>query len=244
MVLSDRVILELCDPLRHTAEQAARARKLLKCDPLLDVRLARALRQEEGEPRILSPRQCARLLHVLDMASEGSRLVHIVLQLIHDPDPRLRSKAVLFISRRVAKPEWVSRFRTERDARVRANAIEGVWGIDLPGTRTLLREAIKDEAPRVAGNALYGLCLLGDPAAVTALQEMAVAEDPARVATAAWVMGQTEDAAWEPVLRRLAQDPAGNVRRSAIRALVRLRRGCTPLKTVAESDPDAPISKG
>lgn len=241
--MTDPVIMELVDPLRHSLEEAARmAKMLLHADPMLDVRLAHALPRTDGQPSALSPKQCARLLHVLDGASAGSRLVPVVLHLARHPDPRLRSKAALFVSRRIGKTEWVNRFLGEEDVRVRANAIEGLWGLDLPAARHLLREAVEDKAARVAGNALYGLFLLKDRVAPQALREMAAAPDPARVAVAAWVMGQTGDASWIPLLQRLAKEPAGNIKRAALRSLVRLRRAGPLSHKDAKRDSEAPIS--
>lgn len=51
----------------------------------------------------------------------------------------------------------------ESDPRVRANAIESLWGVDSPEARTLLSFATNDANNRVVGNALLGLYHLGNP---------------------------------------------------------------------------------
>jgi HEAT repeat protein len=225
---ADPAVLDLADPLRYEAEEAVRmAKLLLRSVPQLDIRLARALPKRDGETPSMSPRQCARLLHVLDRISDGNRLVPLVLHLVRHPDPRVRSKAALFLSRRLGNADWVNRLWAEKDARVRANAIEGIWNIDLPEVRHLLRYAVEDSAARVAGNAVYGLLLLKHPTAAALLDDMAGSPDPARVAAAAWVMGRTGDTQWVQTLQRLARAAAPNVRLSAIRSLVRLRRADT-----------------
>ena len=83
-------------------------------------------------------------------------------------------------------PKTAERLLTKRDPRVRANAIEALWGSDSALARGLFREASRDVNNRVAGNALLGLYLLGDTSAVPQILKMAAQPDPLFRATAAW----------------------------------------------------------
>ena len=60
------------------------------------------------------------------------------------------------IGRGSKSTKWVMGRLSESDPRVRANAIESMWGVDTPEARTLLNFAVSDANNRVAGNALLG----------------------------------------------------------------------------------------
>lgn len=215
------IIRELADTLRCPAEKAIdQAMFQLKSNPLLDVQLAVAASGDNG----LTDWERERLLHILEVISEGRRVVGMMVRLTRHPNPRLRSRAALFVARRLDNPGWIRNFLREPDARVRANTIEGIWGIDLPATREILDRALEDKAARVAGNAVYGLMLLHDCRAVPHLQTMATSQDPAMRAAAAWVMGKANDSAWLGMLQELARDPIPKVMLMAMRSLVRLKK--------------------
>ncbi len=223
--MDEKHIADLSDPAKHSIEEAVSLTKLLlKSDPLIDVRLAHSLPGKDGEPTALTDRQCERLLHILDIVSPGRRLIPILGHLVRHPNARLRSKAALFLARRVDSGTWAERYTGELDGRVRANVIEGLWGVDLPSTRQILREAVHDSAPRVVGNAIFGMLLVHDPLAPAKLNEIARSDDPRMRATAAWVMGMSGDKTWVEPLKDLMRDTAAPVRSSALRAMARLRK--------------------
>jgi HEAT repeat protein len=74
----------------------------------------------------------------------------------------------------------------------------------------------------VAGNALLALHRLGETASVAALLKMAAHASPMFRATAAWVMGQTQDARFLQALGRMESDSDENVRRNASQAIARI----------------------
>lgn len=91
------------------------------------------------------------------------------------------------------------------DARVRANAVESLWGRADAEAVEIFRRKLEDAHQRVAANAAVGLYLAGESEAVKALWRMATEGDAARKAAAVWAMGRTGDARFLPVLARMRQ---------------------------------------
>jgi hypothetical protein len=144
--------------------------------------------------------------------------------LLQHPDPRMRSKAALLIGRRNKSADWVEQSKQEPDPRVRANAIEGLWGADEDAVRRLFWEMAWDANNRVVGNALMGLYLIGDTRAITRTLEVAGHVEPRFRATAAWVMGQAGDPRFRTALGRMLVDRDRMVRGRAFRSLSTIRR--------------------
>jgi len=89
------------------------------------------------------------------------------------------------------------------DARVRANAVESLWGRADAEAVEIFRRKLEDAHQRVAANAAVGLYLAGESEAVKALWRMATEGDAARKAAAVWAMGRTGDARFLPLLSRM-----------------------------------------
>jgi hypothetical protein len=220
---NDNLVEKLCDPSTFTRQEAiAIARQVGQVDPLLDTKLARYLETPRSTP--LDERVSGQVLELLDAVSEGSRLVPILGYLVNSPDLRLRSKAALLIGRRLQNPKWTWKRLEEVDGRVRANAIEALWGVDTKEARTVLWQACEDSANRVAGNALYGLYRLDELTAIPRLLAMAAHPEPAFRATAAWVMGHTGDPRFIEALGQGKQDDNPHVRKTSFFALMKLNQ--------------------
>jgi HEAT repeat protein len=130
----------------------------------------------------------------------------------------------------------------EVDARVRANAVESLWGTDSTSARAVLKEASRDHHHRVAANALVGLHRIGAYDVTASLQKMAQGEDPMGRAAAAFAMGQILNADFKPVLESLLKDPSPQVRSQALRSLIRMKRQpklgeveAVPIETAADA---------
>ena len=166
-----------------------------------------------------------RILELLDAISVSNRVVPMVAHLLRHPNARLRAKVSLLIAR------WTRNVRTaedrleESDSRVRANAIEGVWGDKTGRAASLLWRAVKDVDNRVVGNALFGLYEFKDQNVIPDILSMAGHEKPTFRATAAWTMGQTGDPQFLPALDKLTHDLYAPVRKSAARAMERICKG-------------------
>jgi hypothetical protein len=78
-----------------------------------------------------------------------------------DPDPRVAAQATLFVGKGVQSPAWSAKQMLHPDQRVRANAVESIWGLDTQPAVQLLEKCIDDKNTRVVGNALLGLHITG-----------------------------------------------------------------------------------
>jgi len=211
----------LADPSQFSLEEAVQFVGILsRIDPLVDIKLARwILNHVRTEPLEPACQAARRILSILEQTSAAHRLGPLLVQLLRVPDPRIRSKVALLLGRSTQDVRWAL---ADPDARVRANAVEVLWGVGSRDVRKTLWETARDTNNRVVGNALLALHRLGEPAAVGALAAMSRHSSPRFRATAAWVMGQTRDPAFLERLRNLEADPEDDVRRNARLALARM----------------------
>ncbi len=89
------------------------------------------------------------------------------------------------------------------EARVRANAVESLWGRGDPEALEIFRRKLADGHQRVEANAAVGLYLAGESEAVAALWSMAQSAEAGRRAAAAWAMGRTGDERFLPLLQAM-----------------------------------------
>lgn len=118
---------------------------------------------------------------------------------------------------------WVQSRMGDADPRLRANAIEGLWGVDTEEARDLMLASVHDANNRVAGNALYGLYTLGDSASLA--ETIRLAAHPVAIfrSTAAWVMGKAADLRFRDTAAQLLRDPHRMVRSRALRSVARIK---------------------
>jgi HEAT repeat protein len=173
-----------------------------------------------------------RVLAIVNELPASRRILLPLMNLLHSPDPKVRSKAVSLYGRISQDAGWVRKQLDEGDARVRANAVESLWGTDSTSARAVLQEASRDQHHRVAANALVGLHRIGADDVAAALQEMALAQEPMGRAAAAFAMGQILRADFKPVLQSLLKDESPQVRSQALRSLIRLKRQPQPAENI------------
>jgi HEAT repeats len=218
---SDQLISLLCDPACFSKEAALElARQMVQFEPQLDTRLVQLLPGREAT--VSNAENIAtieRVLELLEVVSTCARIVPPLAHLMRDPNPRLRAKAALLIGRRVRNSSLAESCLQQEDPRVRANAIESLWGGTAAATASVLWAATKDTNNRVAGNALLGLYQLQDQNIIGRILAMASDARPLFRATAAWTMGQTSDPRFLPALGRLAHDLYASVRKNASKAM-------------------------
>ena len=219
-------VLPLCNPaLASLEDDVAIARALMEKEPLLDVKLARRISNSMAlgnQP--LENAVTLRILEVLAAIADGSRILPVLIQVLRQPDPRLRSKAALLVGRTNKSAPWVEQFLREPDARVRANSLEALWGEETGAVHAVFLAAMKDRNNRVLGNALLGLYRLGDASAIHSILKMATHAVSAFRATAAWTMGQTGDPRFLPCLAQMIGETNSVARRNVFRALARLNK--------------------
>jgi hypothetical protein len=217
----------LINPARCPRERAVRLfRSLLAALPSLDIRLARMLtgRSDSTNGGALSGAQIVRALDILDQTSQGQRLMNAVGHLLEHPDRRVSAQAVLFVGHRVNDPAWTEKQLLSDDQRVRANAVEAVWGTTSQAVIGVLERCVGDSSNRVAGNALIGLHVAGRLKAREKALAMSESKEPALRSTAAWAMGKMGNQAFVERLTELMRDQNPKVRSTAIRSLVQIGR--------------------
>ena len=123
----------------------------------------------------------------------------------------------------------------ESDSRMRANAVEALWGDKTSRAASVLWRAATDVDNRVVGNALFGLYELQDQNVTPYILTMAGHEKPQFRATAAWTMGQTGDPQFLPALEKLTHDLYAPVRKSAARGVELIGKRAEEAQAAADS---------
>lgn len=164
----------------------------------------------------------SRALHILGGLQRSNVTVPWLRRLLDHPDRFVRSKAVSLLCKLYANPRLIEKQLESLDERVRANAVEALWGLDDETSCNILLKAADDPHHRVAVNAIYGLYLAKDPRGAERLISGARHESPHFRAAHAWAMGQTEDQQFALALRSLLRDDAEGVRSAAARAVEKL----------------------
>jgi hypothetical protein len=216
---------QLMNPLYGSKQRAIHLfRRLLAVDPSFDLKLARRLPDKHGGQAFCDSQSAARGIEILDEASSGRRLLPILGHLVHSEDVRISAKATLLVGRRLQNPEWAARQLKRDDARIRANAIESIWGLKSPRAKTLLEQCLTDSSGRVKGNSLVGLHLIGESGVAPQVGLLAANSDYGLRSTAAWTMGRIGDPCFMPNLNALIRDDHPQVRGAALRSLIEIRR--------------------
>ncbi len=227
LVRQDTLPDRLVSPAYSTRESAIKLfRRFLEVDPSFDVRLARKLpgRSYWNHAFAFDGLRSARALDILDETSQGRRLLPILGHLPESDDPRISSKATLFVGRRVQNPAWTKRQLERKDQRIRANAVEALWGVTTPPAVQLLEQCVSDANNRVVGNSLVGLHIAGREDAQREVMTLSRGSKPALRCTAAWAMGKIAVPTFTRRLTELVRDEQPQVRSTALRALMDIRR--------------------
>jgi HEAT repeat protein len=227
MIRQPSVEDEVTNPARGTKQRSlVLLRQFLAVDPSFDLQLAKKLPDRDGTNRnaAVEGAHAWRILDILDETSTGRRLLPMLAHLVDSPDAGISARATLFVGRRLQSPAWAATQLTRSDQRVRANAVESLWGLKSDRAKDLLEICALDDCNRVAGNALVGLHLLGKPGIIEMVTQMASAEKPELRATAAWSMGRIGDPGFGCLLRGLLRDEHPKVRSTAIRSLNAIRK--------------------
>jgi HEAT repeat protein len=231
LLVSENLLYDaLCDPALNLEQALSIARLAARVDPMVDVGVARRLAEATAsDSEASSLGDAGRILQILTEISDGTRILPSLMRLLRNPNPYLRSKAVLLIGRSSRSVKWVRHRLGEADARVRANAVEALWGVDSAEARELLRFAEADGNNRVAGNALLGLYWLGDNTAISELVKMAGHASVSFRLSAAWAMGETGDPRFGEVLGKMLVDANAGVRKRAFAAVSQVKLAAAQL---------------
>ena len=164
-------------------------------------------------------RRIERALHLFGETGTSNVLFPWLRSLANHPDQRIRSKAVKSFCALRPNPALVEKQLKSEDARVRANAIEALWG--LPGLDgiPIFREALNDPSHRVVVNALVGLHFHHPEEALEKLMKLCSHSVPLFRAAAAWGLGRIADRRAIPALKILTEDGSAVVRERASKVL-------------------------
>ena len=220
------------------------AKRWVAYDPMLDIKLLHmGFPTDGGAVRDVDIVRARRVLALVNELPPSRHILFPLVSLLRSPDAQVRSKAATLYGRTSHNAEWVRGRLGEADARVRANAVESLWGEDSDAAQAVLKEASRDHHHRVAANAWIGLDKMGARDVVASLKRMAESEDPMARAAAAFAMGRTGHAEFKPVLEQLLKDSSPHARSQALRALVRMtkrqRSAADAVKAELEASPEA-----
>jgi hypothetical protein len=194
-------------------------------DPSLDIKLLhKGFPSDDGGVHEVDIIRAKRALAIVNELPANRRILLPLVNLMCSSDERVRSKAASIYGRACQNPDWVHKQLGEGDARVRANAVESLWGQDSELVRAVLHEASRDRNHRVAVNALIGLHLSGVAGVPASLQQLALSPDPMARAAAAFGMGRVLQDELKPALEILLKDSNSSVRGRALKALIQIRR--------------------
>jgi HEAT repeats len=177
----------------------------------------KATDQISSSPSIL------RALNLVPSLGDYSVLVPWLRKLSEHDDDRVKSRAVKLLCELRPNKPLIERQMQSDSPRVRANAIEALWRSRTPEAKYLFNMAIYDPNHRVVGNALVGLHLQDDPAALSKMIELSSSPDPLVRSAMAWCFAYVQDPRVVPVLGVLSKDPSVIVRKRALRSLFALQ---------------------
>jgi hypothetical protein len=224
LVANDVLEPLLCEACLSLDKAVATVRLAIELDPMVETGLARHVAEAvtNGTHPLLAA-NASRLMDILARISDGTRILPSLSRLLHSTDVDLRSKAALIMGRSNHSAVWVQSHMSDADPRLRANAIEGLWGVQTEEARELMLNSLRDTNNRVVGNALYGLYTMGESACL--VETVKLAAHPAAVfrATAAWAMGESGDPRFRITVAQLLRDPHPMVRSRALWAVARIK---------------------
>jgi HEAT repeat protein len=163
------------------------------------------------------------VLALVDAISDCLLLGSNLSRFLNHPSDRVRSKAALMLGRSNWNLTRIESLLASDDHRLRANAVESLWGHRHADVQNILWDATQDPCGRVVVNALLGLCQVGDRKAYSRLAELAETSDPALRSGAAWAMGEIGDPEFGDTLEKLVQDADVKVSDMARKSQKKLR---------------------
>jgi hypothetical protein len=207
--------------LRQDVMEAEQGRLLLrilaKLDPAYPLELLSQLRKGKFDASA-----AGRFIDLLSPVVDAGAMLPVLLELNQHEDPVLRSRAVFWhcrLARQMHHGLAMSRDQIARDAdpRVRANAIEALWGEADEEAVGIFREALADQHHRVVANGLYGLYRAGDLLSLRKIPQLLRHEELSFQLAALWVIAKTGDVRFMPLLENLLANATGRFRAGLLR---------------------------
>lgn len=215
----------LFDPLRLSVPEAAKlVRMVCRAEASFQALVVEQVKTAvERRDSGIALENIPRFLDVLAESIDGHRLMPLLTKLSVHSDERLRSKAVLWAGKLSRRGEGAVTINTDPDPRVRANAIEALWGRRDEEALQIIGKAVADKHHRVAGNALYGLYAAGDITSLRQIARMVESEDPAWQLAGAWLVGKTADPRFLQLMHNAMAVATAKVRSALLKAGRRIK---------------------
>jgi len=197
----------LTDPDQMRGEAALGAALVMA---RVDAEFYRKLMEMRGSR---DPRRVLRILQFIERDEQAMALIPWLRDLVDGGNARLESKAAMILCRLTKNTMVLEKFLRSSDPRVRANAVEGLWGVgNASRTRDVLRRAANDGHHRVAANALVELYRKGDRFAREKIEELARRPEVLFRVAITWAIGEIGDPYLLPIVLELEQDATLRVR--------------------------------
>jgi HEAT repeat protein len=190
------------------ATRAIAAKALAKIDNQMLDRLA-------DEIGALDPARRLKALRIVDVLDAGQELRQPLLDLLDDPDRRVRATAIRIVelSGSYEGTKILLAALADPDRRVRANAVEAFEELADPRFVQILVPLLRDSDNRVRANAAKALWQLGWPEARDVMLAMLQDRDETTRLSAVWAIGEAQFTGARAMLEaREAIEPAGRVR--------------------------------
>lgn len=231
--------LQFAADILNLEESARLLRVVGRNDPSFQMNLISSVRTAIEKAATGAPNpDLARMLDILSKSMDREKLAMLLASMIEHPDERLRSKVALLcgpLGRGYAKR--IESLK-DKDPRVRANAVEALWGRKDPESIQLLREASRDPHHRVAANAYYGLYLGGDVSAIRGILKLARETDLPRQLAGIWLLGQTGDPRFLPIIQENLAVKTGRTKFSLLNAGRKIKKRMDDLRMKPQLEPD------
>jgi hypothetical protein len=221
----DRLATIVCTSEKLTLAEARRiARLLAPHNPSLDMQMLRLVApNEKGEFPLAH--HTSRVLDLVGDITNGTRAMPVLLRMLRQSNGRVLSKLLLLIGQLRRDPVLLGSYTASPDARVRANALEALWGSTDELSMNLFLGGARDAHHRVAINGLVGLHIAGRPTALGQLERLTKHDCPLWRAAAVWALGKVgEESTAGVAVRQLMNDSDARVRGAALRATIQLRK--------------------
>ncbi len=168
-----------------------------RVDPNLDQGIADQILNDFG------PGERQDLLEILSQTRVRLEVITRLAPVLQDPNPRVHSKMAFLMARVAPEGEWVTEGMADSDPRVRANVVEALWNQKGEFANRLFHQASADAHHRVSANAIYGLYLQGDPAALGKIRHLLLGNDGLARRAGLWLVERTKDPRYLSMLGKL-----------------------------------------
>jgi HEAT repeat protein len=220
-------------PLLHSPNLDRKAavrivRRLAKEEPGLEAMLLRLAVRERNSDALL------RILSILEEGGDCLRIAQQLQVLSRQTDERVRAKAARMVVRVSRERDRLMQLLSDPDPRVRANAAEGLFElVPRPTEVQALWQLAGDEHHRPATTALAVLAIHGDTQASCKLVELLETSEERFQLAAAWAMGRVGDPAFLPVLQTVVKGQSGSLKRMSLRSCALIRKAAARAESTA-----------